>query len=330
MTIRVTDMTSPAAVVPPQAVTRINKDVALASVTLSGGEVAYLVDAYYRMQNARIRAGNQRFAATRDKEPHALLSWLHSQNETLEDQIKRALDKYTLSISAGQWARAQVGIGPVLCAGLVSSIDITKAPTVGHIWAFAGLDPTKVWEKGQKRPWNPRMKVLCWKAGQSFMKNAAREGCYYGLVYRARKDLEWENNLTGKLAGQAEKLAERYGDSTDAKAGSSGRFDPDKIRALRAAGKLSQAESKKGLGAPGSGVAMLSPAHIDARARRYAVKLFLAHLHEVMYVDHYGTAPPLPYPIAHLQHAHYIAPPPGGEPATMDDEPHDDPRDDDA
>jgi hypothetical protein len=48
---------------------------------------------------------------------------------------------------------------------------------------------------------------------------------------------------------------------------------------------------------------------LHARAKRYAVKLFLAHLHEVWYREHYKTAPPIPYPIAHLGHAHYIAPP---------------------
>jgi hypothetical protein len=53
----------------------------------------------------------------------------------------------------------------------------------------------------------------------------------------------------------------------------------------------------------------LPPGQIDARARRYAVKLFLSHLHEVWYKAHFGKAPPLPYPIAILGHAH-IKPPP--------------------
>ena len=47
----------------------------------------------------------------------------------------------------------------------------------------------------------------------------------------------------------------------------------------------------------------LPPAHIHARAKRYAIKLFLAHLHHKMYMEHYGKEPPLPYAIAHLDHA---------------------------
>ena len=37
------------------------------------------------------------------------------------------------------------GIGPVIAAGLLANIDIKQAPTVGHIWRFAGLDPTNKW-----------------------------------------------------------------------------------------------------------------------------------------------------------------------------------------
>ena len=37
---------------------------------------------------------------------------------------------------------------------------------------------------------------------------------------------------------------------------------------------------------------MLPPAHIHARARRYVVKLFLFHLHEVMWNVEQGEAPP--------------------------------------
>ena len=55
-------------------------------------------------------------------------------------------------------------------------------------------------------------------------------------------------------------------------------------------------------------IGKLPPAHLHARATRYAVKLFLAHLHEVMYVQHHGRKPPLPYAIGILGHAHKIEP----------------------
>lgn len=53
------------------------------------------------------------------------------------------------------------GIGPVISAGLLAHIDIHRAVTVGHIWRFAGLDPSVKWLKKTKRPWNAGLKVLC-------------------------------------------------------------------------------------------------------------------------------------------------------------------------
>jgi hypothetical protein len=46
--------------------------------------------------------------------------------------------------------------------------------------------------------------------------------------------------------------------------------------------------------------------NIDARARRYAVKIFLSHLQAIWFWSHYGEAPPKPHAIVHLGHAHLI------------------------
>ncbi len=54
----------------------------------------------------------------------------------------------------------------------------------------------------------------------------------------------------------------------------------------------------------------LPPAHIQARAERYAVKLFIAHFFEVYYKFHFKKDPPAPYPIAFLGHVHKIEPQP--------------------
>ena len=87
----------------------------------------------------------------------------------MEGQIKRALEKYVDNHPVGSWLTSIHGIGPVIAAGLLAHIDIARAPTVGHIWRFAGLDPTTKWEKKTRRPWNAALKVLTWKAGESFV-----------------------------------------------------------------------------------------------------------------------------------------------------------------
>jgi len=50
----------------------------------------------------------------------------------------------------------------------------------------------------------------------------------------------------------------------------------------------------------------LPPAHIHARAKRWAVKIFLAHWHHVAYMIEYKKAPPKPYSLEHLGHVHMI------------------------
>lgn len=259
-------------------VAKLTSDIRSASASLGDDEARFLVDAYYQMQRNRIRSGNQ-IRAVGDAEPHAVLTWLMEQDATLENQIKGALERYAKAHKAGPWMFSVKGIGPVLSAGLLAHIDITKAPTVGHIWRFAGLDPTVKWGKGEKRPWNASLKTLCWKIGESFVKVSGDDAAFYGCVYRERKELEIRQNEAGLYSQQAAKVLEerRIGKETDAyKNYSAGR---------------------------------LPPAHIHARAKRYAVKLFLSSLHMIWYFRHYGVLPAKPYVIEVLGHAHFVSPP---------------------
>lgn len=253
-------------------VTRLSKDLRSAATTLSDAEARFLVDSYYIIQEDRKRTGNQVLAMK--AEPHDLLTWFKDQNAVLEKQIAVALDKYSASKPIGLWMRSQYGIGPVIAAGLMAHIDIKKASTAGAIWRFAGLDPTMKWEKGQKRPWNADLKTLCWKIGQSFMKFSGQEECFYGKLYLERKKYEVARNDRMDNKELALSLAPRFNKSTDA------------YKHLM--------EGK------------LPPAQIDARARRWAVKIFLSHVQQVWWEMDTGEKPPKPFPIAHLGHAHEI------------------------
>ncbi len=259
----------------PLPVERLSMDLRRAARTLSEEEARFLVDSYYARQDDRIRAKNQVRASGESGEPHTVITALADQSDTIEQNIKLALDQYSASHDLGIWARSIVGIGPVIAAGLLAHIDISKAPTVGHIWRFAGLDPSVSWNKGQKRPWNAKLKVLCWKAGESFKKFSGRDDCFYGKIYRERKAYEVERNVSGGNAETAAATLEKK------------KFSDKKTKEIYEAGRLPDGR-------------------IDLRATRYAVKLFLAHYHEVGYEQLHGTPPPLPYPIAHLSHAHKI------------------------
>jgi hypothetical protein len=297
-----------------EPVKRMSRDMKLAAATLGDREARHLVDSYYIMQEDRKRAAGQQRALTSSGEPHSVINWIYNQSSTLENQIKSALDVYSESHVMGSWMRQITGIGPVLSAGLLAHIymgewcsvchahDAEKCvklqekdknktiekhdfipeyscPTVGHIWSFAGWasDGQKVWEKGEKRPFNAKFRVLCWKAGQSFLKLSNNPKCFYGVEYRKRKEYEIARNERGDLAAQAALGAARVDKYTDA-------------YKYYIQGKL-------------------PPAHIDARARRWAVKLFLAHLHGEWYERNTGKPAPAPYPITHLGHVHIIPSP---------------------
>ncbi len=259
------------------AVTRMDKDLRKAAETLSPKEARYLVDAYYIAQDARKRTANQ--ARGMSDEPTILIEWLADQNLVLEVQVKAALQRYSENHPRGEWPLSVFGIGPVITAGLLAHIDMDRCPTVGHLWSFAGLDPERKWEKGKKRPYNAALKTLCWHIGQCFMRFSKNEKDYYGHLYQERKVQEIRRNEAGEFANQAAKILKEK------------RFDK-KTDAYKAyiIGKL-------------------PPAHVDARARRWVVKIFLSHVHAVWFQIEFGRPAPEPYALAITGHAHLITPP---------------------
>lgn len=257
---------------------KLTRDIRTAATVLTDDEARFLVDDYYIMQDQRIRADGQIRAMQESGEPNMVINFFSEQSRTLENQVKSALNAYSNAIPLGQWARSICGVGPVIAAGLLAHIDITK-PTAGHIWRFAGLDPSIKWGKGEKRPFNATLKTLCWKLGESFVKVQNNDADFYGKLYVETKEGLIAKNEAGEFAPAAAEKLEKFkiSKTTDAyKAYSAGK---------------------------------LPPAHIHARAKRWAVKLFLSHYHAVGYWLAFETMPARPYAVEHLGHAHIISPP---------------------
>lgn len=294
-----------------EPIKRLNRDLKKAAATLTATEARFLVDAYYIMQRDRIRADHQGRTLAEAGEPNALLGWFSENTATLERNIKSALGTYSKNNPIGKWAESIVGIGPVISAGLLAHIDMEpwrcqrvkvgspfydakvkkacteKEPhgpecqrqqiaTVGHIWRFAGLDPTVQWKEGQKRPWNGALKRLCWIIGESFTKQQSHKDDFYGKLYVARKAQEEAKNANHDFKEQAAAALTQKNWRRDTK---------------------TKAAYEEGL---------LPQARIHLRAQRYAVKIFLSHWHHVAYFHTYGIHPPKPYVIEHLGHAHEI------------------------
>ena len=247
-------------------------------------QARYLVDMYYQLQKIRIATNAQVRSLEENSEPADIMRFTAVSFEALENILRGALGDFASEYRVGAWMQSICGIGPVLSAGFLATFDIRNRKTASSWWRFAGLDPTMEWKKGQKRPFNARAKVLCYKLGECFVKVQNNDADIYGKLYAMKKLADIENNAQGLYAGQAAAKLERFkiGKNTDAyKAYSDGK---------------------------------LPPAHLHARARRYVAKIFLSHLHDVSWVDYYGSPPPVPFVFSDKfnggVHQHFIAPQP--------------------
>ena len=260
----------------PDLLEALRKDLKTIALAMTKQEVRFLVDSYYQMQENRKRGYNQERAASIAGEPNRILTYLATQAEDLENLAKRALDYWSAAHPMGIWVRKIPGIGPVTSAGLLAHTDMNECDTVGKLYGFSGQDPTETWEKGEERPWSAKFRTLVWKIGESFVKVSGLKDDIYGQYYIQRKQYEIGRNERGELADQAATMLKKA--------------PKHKQRATYKTGKLPDG-------------------HIHSRAKRWAVKLFLAHWWEAYYAYEYNTPPPKPWSIAHGGHVKYLPPP---------------------
>lgn len=250
----------------PGALKSLHRDLRKAATgTLTAQEIRYIVSTYYTVQDYRITASNQARALSKDDKPVALLEWIYDSISTLEKEIQKWMLAYAANRPTGQWALSICGIGPVIAAGMLANLDVERSTNISKWWAFAGFDPTKTWERGQKRPWNANLKVLGYKAGESFVKVQNNPNDFYGKHFVQFKQRYTLKNETGGFAERsAEILSKRkFNQDTDAfKAYSQGK---------------------------------LPPAHIHAMARRLTIKLFMSHMWQIAYEEKFSTNPPPPW-----------------------------------
>lgn len=142
------------------------------------------------------------------------------------------------------------------------------------------------------RPWNAGLKTLQWKLMDCLVKVQNRDDApYYCAIYQRRKRLEWARNFAGEFHEQCTQALSRNLTVLQ-RPWYSGQYDPLSLRPQYETG-MSPSTWKLPEPREGGGVPMLPPGRIELRARRVAVKQFLADLHYCLHEEHYGT-PPVP------------------------------------
>lgn len=314
-------------------VQKLTKDLQNASKALSDAEARYLVDMYYTTQKQRMASASQIRELTETNEPCNLLKWVYENNLLLEKEIKKGLHEYVKEHPIGKWLDNIAGIGPVLAAGLLAHIDITKAPTVGHIWSYAGLDPNRKWLGKEKS--RALVESVIGKEKKITeehliqLSNESRWGVDYLNKARNKNDKLCKDELIKKISfrpwnAELKTLVWKLGQSF-VKVSGKENDAYGKIYKLRKQYEIAKNEQfayreqadyilkhkridKKTEAFKAYSQGKLPLGHIQQRSERYASKIFLSHLHHVWYKHHYKTEPPKPYAIAILGHAHYIPP----------------------
>jgi hypothetical protein len=223
------------------------KSELIEDLQLKNNQVSEAVELYYESQSLRIRFENKE----RSEGAGELTDWFNYWLQVGESTIYKKLEQWVKSDSSpaeSKWAYSLDGIGPVLAAGLAAHVDPARSRHVSSLWKYAGQAPgADKPVRGVKLPYNARLKTLCYKIGESFVKVSGKEGAVYGQLYRQFKAEELRRNESGsyqKAAAEQLKLKKWRDDTVTRK-----RLEEGK----------------------------LSDGHLHARARRRTVKIFLQH-----------------------------------------------------
>ena len=254
--------------------------------TLEGAKL--LVSTYYSLQKERVqtqlRIGQlERDGVSTKKELQFLHDFMDSKLLTAEKEIKSEMNRFNKTVPIYNHFLVDVkGIGPIIAAGLISTIGtnspnygtgIERFATISKLWAYAGQHTIKVDDKGNK--WFPskseaiafHRKHVEWYVEKATKKIDVEKEIEKRLKYSCWGDVETVSERARKRAGQTanwnpffKTLCWKIGESFT-KAGGHYRGVYDEARAY--------ADAKN---------PELSKGQNFARAKRKAIKRFLSDL----------------------------------------------------
>lgn len=139
-----------------------------------------IIEDFYDIQGYRLEVGNQIGAIERG-DAEGDVTWMKENIfdglVQIEDRIEKKVSEWVKQHPLWDyWLSDVKGVGPLIAGGLLGWIeDVEKFATISKLWKYCGLavdaDGKAIRrKKGEKISWNPRMKTLCWKLGESFVK----------------------------------------------------------------------------------------------------------------------------------------------------------------
>jgi hypothetical protein len=163
-----------------------------------------LVDARQSIQRDRVRFGNRIGAVERgadivDPSTMNILEGWNTRFEELEhdidENIREIAEDYPI---IGRMTKVK-GVGKLLAARLIASIDISRDDTVSSLWRYCGFSTSEGvaerMKKGEKIHYNKNIKPVCFLIGLSFLKSKSP----YASIYYEAKGYYQENRDWTKL-----------------------------------------------------------------------------------------------------------------------------------
>lgn len=300
-------------------------------------QVKYLIDIFYRIQGQRKVLQLQAGALDKNGTPVLLLDKFQKAYGYIEGQVTSIIDAISETSVAARWAKAQIGIGPLIAGSLMGYVDLEKARNVPQLWRFCGLDPSCKWLGRDKA--HKLMKELDVSSNgltpEVLATISERTGMAPKWVLdRAMSSGKIDVTLLEKSLAQPhyshfmKQVAYYIGDSiikTQNKPGSfygplflerkaqeimRNRRGDNAVTAERTLDEKRYGKTTAAYKAYRQG--LLPDGQINARARRWVEKLFLSHWHMVASWEATGRRPNDPFVIASdkfQDHSRLILPP---------------------
>ena len=130
-----------------------------------------------------------------------------------EQKYKSLVEKYIVMEPIWtEWLEKVHGVGPLMTAMLLYYFGYCeKAKHASSLWKYAGLTPDSKLVKGESAGFSRKLRMFCWRLGDSFVKHNTP---YYRGVYDVEKArqlerLEAGHELAPSRLGHADARARR-------------------------------------------------------------------------------------------------------------------------
>ncbi|MDD3122091.1 MAG: hypothetical protein PHC62_01085, partial [Candidatus Izemoplasmatales bacterium] len=122
------------------------------SKEVSKDSIRFLVDTFYQIQEIRKAKENQLRSVVQgvDGDGFDASIFIMTSIRAMEADIKKIIEHYTDFIPVCKWLKSNIGVGPMIAAGLYARLDITKSKSAGSFLSYCGLNDNNTPWLGKK------------------------------------------------------------------------------------------------------------------------------------------------------------------------------------